>query len=316
MSLRQYEYALIVAQEGSVTAAADRLLVAQPSVSQQIKSLERDLGVRLFARTPRGLAPTVAGRAFLKEAEVAVAAARRARVMAQAGSQDLTGELLVATQLGLGVPQLARALATLRRSHPLLRVTLYEDPTLADLERLVRLGALDLALVDHVPPGCGYDAHVLGQEPYAAVLPRDHPLLDSDGVTLDELVAQPWVGFTEDSALNARTAEHLNARGLRVSPVARASQIGATLRLVADGLGVTIVPNSGVPEGYVALARPIAPMMWEPVLLAARPEPGPAESVLIDLLRQQQWPAGPVPGIQGGEPGLGPHTAPKDKVTS
>lgn len=83
MSLRQYEYALAVAEEGSVTAAAELLRVAQPSVSQQIRGLERELGVQLFDRTPTGLVPTVVGRAFLREAEIAVAAARRARATAR-----------------------------------------------------------------------------------------------------------------------------------------------------------------------------------------------------------------------------------------
>lgn len=91
MSLRQFEYALAVAEEGSVTAAAERLRVAQPSMSQQIRNLERELGVKLFARTPTGLVPTVAGRAFLREAEVAVKAARRARATARAGADDLVG---------------------------------------------------------------------------------------------------------------------------------------------------------------------------------------------------------------------------------
>ncbi|MGX1407554.1 DNA-binding transcriptional LysR family regulator [Streptomyces ambofaciens] len=79
MSLRQFEYALAVAEEGSVTAAAEALRVAQPSVSQQIRGLERDLGVELFSRTPTGLVPTVAGRAFLRDAEIAVNAARAGR---------------------------------------------------------------------------------------------------------------------------------------------------------------------------------------------------------------------------------------------
>jgi DNA-binding transcriptional LysR family regulator len=72
MSLRQFEYALAVAEQGSVTAAAEVLRVAQPSVSQQIRGLERDLGVELFSRTPTGLVPTVAGRSFLREAEIAL----------------------------------------------------------------------------------------------------------------------------------------------------------------------------------------------------------------------------------------------------
>ncbi|MDR7166489.1 DNA-binding transcriptional LysR family regulator [Nocardia kruczakiae] len=67
MSLRQFEYVLAVAEEGSVTAAAERLHVAQPSMSQQIRSPERELGVTLFDRTPTGLVPTVVGRAFLRD---------------------------------------------------------------------------------------------------------------------------------------------------------------------------------------------------------------------------------------------------------
>ena len=109
MSLRQYEYALAIAAEGSVTAAAEVLRVAQPSVSQQIRSLERELGVELFARTPTGLVPTFVGRAFLREAEVAVSAARRARATARAGAGELVGELVVAVQMGFGTRQLPGA---------------------------------------------------------------------------------------------------------------------------------------------------------------------------------------------------------------
>lgn len=140
MSLRQFEYALAVAEEGSVTAAAERLRVAQPSVSQQIRGLERELGVELFARTPTGLVPTVVGRAFLREAEVAVGAARRARATARAGADELVGELVVAAQMGFGTRQMPGALDALRRRFPRLAVTVFEEPSSAELERLCRRG--------------------------------------------------------------------------------------------------------------------------------------------------------------------------------
>lgn len=147
MSLRQFEYALAVAEEGSVTAAAELLHVAQPSVSQQIRGLERELGVELFARTPTGLVPTVVGRAFLREAEAAVSAARRARATAQAGADELVGELVVAVQMGFGTRQLPGALGALRRRFPRLEVTVFEEPSSAELERLCRRGVLGLALM-------------------------------------------------------------------------------------------------------------------------------------------------------------------------
>lgn len=155
MSLRQFEYALAVAEAGSVTAAAELLHVAQPSMSQQIRGLERDLGVELFARTPTGLVPTVVGRAFLREAEVAVSAARRARATARAGAEELEGELVVAAQMGFGTRQLPGALSGLRRRFPRLEVTVFEEPSSAELDRLCRRGVLNLALMaacERTPP--------------------------------------------------------------------------------------------------------------------------------------------------------------------
>lgn len=147
MSLRQYEYALAIAEAGSVTAAAELLRVAQPSVSQQIRGLERELGVELFARTPTGLVPTVVGRAFLREAEVAVSASRRARATARAGADELVGELVVSAQMGFGARQLPGALGALRRRFPRLEVSVFEEPSSAELDRLCRRGVLDLALM-------------------------------------------------------------------------------------------------------------------------------------------------------------------------
>lgn len=147
MSLRQYEYALAVAEHGSVTAAAELLRVAQPSMSQQIRGLERELGVKLFDRTPTGLVPTAVGHAFLREAEVAVSASRRARATARAGADELVGELVVAAQMGFGTRQLPGALGALRRRFPRLEVTVFEEPSSAELDRLCRRGVLDLALM-------------------------------------------------------------------------------------------------------------------------------------------------------------------------
>ncbi|MYS75281.1 LysR family transcriptional regulator, partial [Streptomyces sp. SID5926] len=193
MSLRQFEYALAVAEEGSVTAAAEALRVAQPSVSQQIRGLERDLGVELFSRTPTGLVPTVAGRAFLRDAEIAVNAARRARATARAGSEELAGELVVAVQMGLGTRQLPGALSALRRRFPRLEVTVFEEPNPTELERLARGGVLDLAIMAGPCEEGLYDGHHLGDEEFVVVLAAGHPQLAADRVALRDLEREPWV---------------------------------------------------------------------------------------------------------------------------
>ncbi|HZZ45746.1 MAG TPA: LysR family transcriptional regulator [Pseudonocardia sp.] len=288
MSLRQYEYALAVAEEGSVTAAAELLHVAQPSVSQQIRSLERELGVQLFARTPTGLVPTAVGRAFLREAEVAVSASRRARATARAGADELVGELVVAAQMGFGARQLPGALGALRRRFPRLEVTVFEEPSSAELERLCRRGVLDLALMaqcERTPS----DAHQLGEEEFVVVLGAGHRQLSSDRVELRTLEGQPWVRFDRESALDGVLLDVLRRNELTQTTVARVTQTATAVRWAAHGLGVTLVPASVVPDGYEHLVRPVFPAVSQPVIAVLRHDAGPAKTALLELLRQQTW---------------------------
>jgi DNA-binding transcriptional LysR family regulator len=290
MNLRQYEYALTVAEEGSITAAAERLGLAQPSLSQQIGTLEKHVGVRLFTRTPQGMTPTVAGRAFLAEAEVAATASRRAFTAARAADGDLTGELIIAVYLGLGTRQLPRALGELRRRHPHLQVTIHEEPDPADMERLARQGTLDMVLVHEIPPGCAFDVHTLGRESYVAVLPDGHPLLRRDRpLPLEDLAAEGWVRFRRTSKLDEYLARLFADRGLAPRTVGRASQISTAVRLAAEGLGVTIAPSSAIPDGFEHLTRRLGPALSEPVLAGVRRAPGRAETALLDQLSQQDW---------------------------
>src|SRR5260370_29137978 len=97
MNLRQLEYFVAIADEGSFTRAAEQLLVAQPSLSQQIKSLERELGGPLLERLPTGVRLTAAGKAFLPDARAAVTHAERARRNARSALGLEAGELEVAT---------------------------------------------------------------------------------------------------------------------------------------------------------------------------------------------------------------------------
>ncbi|MBE1878816.1 LysR family transcriptional regulator [Myceligenerans pegani] len=288
MSLRQYEYALAVAEEGSVTAAAEQLHVAQPSMSQQIRSLERDLGVTLFDRTPTGLVPTVVGRAFLREAEVAVRASRRARATARNGAEELVGELMVAAQVGFGTQQLPGALGTLRRRFPRLEVSVFEEPSSAELDRLCRRGVLDLVLMaacDRTPA----DAHHLGDEEFVVALRAGHPQLAADRVDLRDLDGEPWVRFDRDSALDGVLTGVLRDNEVTPITAARVSQAATAVRWAGQGLGVTLVPASAVPSGYEDLVRPVSPAVFQPVIAVVRSGAGPAEAALLELLSQETW---------------------------
>ncbi|TDE49914.1 LysR family transcriptional regulator [Nonomuraea mesophila] len=299
MSLRQYEYALAVAEEGSVTAAAELLRVAQPSVSQQIRGLERELGVQLFTRTPSGLVPTVVGRAFLREAEVAVNAARRARATARAGADELVGELLVAAQMGLGTRQLPSALSELRHRFPRLEVTVFEEPNPAEMERLGRRGVLDLVLVAATCDEGNAVAHHLGDEEFVVVLGAGHRLLAEDRVELRDLGAEPWVRFDRDSTLDCVMQDVLRDNELAPATVARVSQTGTAIRWAAHGLGITLVPATAVPQDYEHLTRRVSPAVSQPVIAGLRHGAGPAELALLELLRQETWHRSPTPAPAG-----------------
>ncbi|WP_393061979.1 LysR family transcriptional regulator [Streptomyces sp. LN549] len=288
MSLRQFEYALAVAEEGSVTAAADRLRVAQPSVSQQIRGLERELGVELFARTPTGLVATVVGRAFLREAEVAVSAARRATATARAGADELVGELVVAAQMGFGTRQWPGALDALRRRYPRLEVTVFEEPSSAELERLCRRGVLGLALMAACERSPA-DAHRLGDEEFVVVLGAGHRQLAADRVDLRELEGEAWVRFDRDSALDGVLLSVLRDNDLTPVTAARVSQTATAVRWAAHGLGVALVPASAVPHDHEHLVRPVFPAVSQPVIAVLRQGAGPGETALLDLLRRETW---------------------------
>jgi DNA-binding transcriptional LysR family regulator len=283
VSLRQYEYALAIAEEGSVTAAAERLLVAQPSISQQIRSLERELGVSLFARTPHGLVPTMAGRAFLREAAVAVGAARRAKAAARNGASDLSGELVIASPMGLRARQLPSIIGALRKQYPGLEIRLIEELDPADLEKLSRQGVLDVTLVHHMPSHCPCIPHHVSNESYVAVLGPGHPLLDNSLVSLPELVAEPWVRLNRGSTL-----DDFVSKSIDVPPVVRVSQVRTAITLAAEGIGVTMVPASAVPREYDHLTRPLDPAITHPVLAVLRTHAGPAEAAVLEYLRQAE----------------------------
>ncbi|MFI0240622.1 LysR family transcriptional regulator [Streptomyces sp. NPDC016845] len=288
MSLRQFEYALAVAEAGSVTAAAQLLHVAQPSMSQQIRGLERDLGVELFARTPTGLVPTTVGRDFLREAEIAVNAARRARATAKAGADELAGELVVAVQMGFGARQLPGALGALRRRFPRLEVTVFEEPSSAELERLCRRGVLDLALMAACERSPA-DAHHLGDEKFVVVLGAGHPQLEADRIELRDLASEPWVRFDRDSALDGVLVSVLRDNGLTPGTAARVSRSATAVRWAADGLGATLVPASAVPPGHEHLVRPVFPVVSQPVIAVLRDGMNPAKDALLELLRNENW---------------------------
>ncbi|MBB4924223.1 LysR substrate-binding domain-containing protein [Kitasatospora kifunensis] len=185
MELRQVRYFLAVAEELHFGRAAERLHIVQPTVSQQIRRLERELGVDLFDRTTRTVALTVAGSVFVAKAQ-AILDAERAALTAMAEQRaERSSVLRVGTNVGLG-SRLERILAALDADVPGLCVELVSA---APAERLqqVRDGQLDAAFVRGVTRSPGLELIPLWQDELVAALPASHPLAERESVELGEL---------------------------------------------------------------------------------------------------------------------------------
>src|SRR2546423_7470268 len=146
MNLRQLHYFLAIADEGSFTRAAERLLVAQPSLSQQIKSLEQELGGPLLERLPKGVRLTAAGLAFVTEARAAVAHAERATRNARSALGLEAGELEVATVTSIAFGVLPPAFELWHDRYPATTIALREYSHRRALDEAVRAGAGDIAV--------------------------------------------------------------------------------------------------------------------------------------------------------------------------
>ena len=140
MTLRQVSYFLAVTEAGSFTVAARKLRIAQPSLSQQVQALERDVGAELLERTSRGARLTPEGREFIPEARAMLAAAQRARLAVRQTAALEAGELQVATVRSLAVGVLPALIGEFRRRHPGVRIWLREFAHRNDLNDAVMAG--------------------------------------------------------------------------------------------------------------------------------------------------------------------------------
>jgi DNA-binding transcriptional LysR family regulator len=189
VEIRQLTYFVTVAEELNFGRAAERLHIVQPAVSQQIRRLERELGVALFDRSSRHVRLTAAGERLLPEARAVLATADRARQVATGIAVGTDGILRVGTSQGLG-ERLDRTLEELRKSAPRLQVRLVSAPAAERIAR-VRAGELDAAFVRALTTAPGVELLPIWQDPLTVALPATHPLAAQPTIQLPQLSGIP-----------------------------------------------------------------------------------------------------------------------------
>ena len=285
--LRQLRYFVAVAEERNLTRAAARLHIAQQSLSQQIRTLEAQLGVTLFERSTRGVELTDVGAVLLREARPVLARAERAMEAVRRAARGEQGELRVgflSTVANYFMPPVVRAF---RERHP--GVNLHtEDLTIAALVSGLRDGALDAGLT-RPPLVDDLATEIVLREPVAAVLPEGHPLADRAELTLADLADEPWVLTPRASwpPWHRQYDEDFARAGYRPRVVQRGTTPQGLLALVAAGVGVTrlTLSSRSLRDGGVTFV-PLADDETF-VVLAWRPDaPTPALPALREVVRE------------------------------
>ncbi|MFG3587823.1 LysR family transcriptional regulator [Streptomyces sp. NPDC047990] len=249
MELRQARSFLTLAEECHFGRAAARLHVAQPALSQQIKALERELGVALFHRSTRHVELTEAGRQLTPYARTLVTEAERARVHMAELATGRAGRVSVGFIGTATYDVLPRVARTVRSELPHLTLDLRGELITPRLVDGLLTGAYDLAVSRAGASGAeteGLHITPLRTEPLMAVLPSHHPLAADRPVALGALADEPFVIHPSQprSAMYDRVLSACARAGFQPSSLVEVGETATLVVLVAAGHGVALVPQS------------------------------------------------------------------------
>jgi DNA-binding transcriptional LysR family regulator len=243
IELRHLRYFLAVAETLHFSKAAQRLGIAQPPLSQQIKRLEQLVGHRLFDRTTRGVKLTLAGQLLADRARSTVEKVHDDLEQVRRLGRGEEGTLTVGFSGSVMFADLPAAIESYRRRYPKVELRLRELATYAQIPAL-QDGTLDLGFMRDGDPTEGIQMTTLFKEPYIAVLPEGHALARKRSLRVADLRDEPFILFARRMGPLAfdRTMACCEKSGFRPNIVQDAPQWPTLVRLVAAGLGVSLAP--------------------------------------------------------------------------
>ncbi len=259
MELQQIRYFAKVAELENFTRAAEACHVTQPSLSQQISKLERELGHPLFERLGRGVRLTDAGRQFRARAVRILALIDEAR----SGIVDEpdAGRVVIAAIPTIAPYFLPTVLTRFAAACPKARVEVVEETT-AQTVRLLHEGAIDVAILALPLKDDGLQCETLFVEELLAVLPTNHPLADRASIAIEDLAVEPFVLLHEAHCLTGTSLAFCTQKECTPVVVAETHQLATIQELVRLGHGVSLVPemaaraDSHAGRKYIRLTDP------------------------------------------------------------
>jgi LysR family hca operon transcriptional activator len=245
VELRHLKYFVAVAEELNFTRAAARLRTAQPSLSQQIRQLEKDVDVLLLDRSHRRVALTNAGRIFLQQARDILDRVEHARRLARRAAEGEAGELSVGTFPSADVRVLPALRPLVAALLPDLRLILHSKYAVDPLIGLLS-GTLDVALMRGPVGHEGIEECELLTEPLVIVLPTHHPLARRERIPVRSLDDLPCITLERSASppLHDAAVELYRQARIRIHAVCSADNVLSHLQMVQEGMGFALMPES------------------------------------------------------------------------
>lgn len=245
MELRHLRYFVTLAEELHFGRAAERLHIAQPPLSQQIRQLEIELGFDLFHRTKRKVQLTQAGLVFLEEAQQILKQLEQAIQIGRQTSRGEIGQLAIGFVSSAAYNVLPKILRTFRSSFAGVALELRELTTFQQVQWL-REGRIDVGFIRPPIEETGFHTETIFREPLVVALPETHPLATKLTLSLASLCSEPFILFSRINApgLYDTIISLCQQAGFSPMVVQEAIQMQTIVSLVAAEMGVAIVPAS------------------------------------------------------------------------
>lgn len=243
MELRHLRYFIAVAEEGSLTLAAEhRLHTAQPSLSRQIRDLETEVGAQLLVRSVRGIELTAAGRAFLDHARLALSQVEAAGEAARRAAQPAKASFVIGFLIGTDMNWFPEAVRLLRDELPMVEVMLVTQKSPELTSALLR-GKVDVAVLRPEPGLPDLAFKHLMTEPLVVVLPSDHRLAELEVISPRDFEGETFVNVSSTApVLRAVIDDYLKKSGISIAMAHEASSISMAGSLIASTRGVALLP--------------------------------------------------------------------------
>lgn len=245
LGFRDLQYVIAVAEQGSISRAAEVCAITQPALSERIKRIENTLGVTLFERNKRRIRQTDAGERLVHKARELLDEAAEIDEIVSTKREPLSGPLLVGVIATLGPYLMPHVLPELRRQYPKLELVLHEGLTDSLLAKL-QAGSLDLVIAAAPLPGGFIRQRTLFHEPFVLALPIHHELACRDTVAASDLSGSEMVLLQDGHCLSGQALDVCPANQRQNRNRLHAMSLETLRHMVASGAGYSLLPSLAV----------------------------------------------------------------------